>query len=81
VGGPNGRVRGRTEEAEEDYNPKEEQQYQLIRSPRASREKTINQRTHMEAPMDPPVYVAEDGLIEHQWEGRPLVLWMLGAPV
>jgi hypothetical protein len=26
-------------------------------------------------------YVAEDGLIWHQWEGRPLVLWRLDAPV
>jgi hypothetical protein len=25
-------------------------------------------------------YVAEDDLISHQWEGRPLVLWRLDAP-
>jgi hypothetical protein len=26
-------------------------------------------------------YVAEDGLIGHPWEERPLVLWMFYAPV
>ena len=26
-------------------------------------------------------YVAEDGLVSHQWEERPLVLWRLYAPV
>ena len=26
-------------------------------------------------------YVAEDGLLGHQWEERPLVLWRLYAPV
>jgi hypothetical protein len=26
-------------------------------------------------------YVAEDGLVGHQWEERPLVLWRLYAPV
>ena len=27
--------------------------------------------------MAPAGYVAEDGLVGHQWEERPLVLWML----
>jgi hypothetical protein len=31
--------------------------------------------------MTPTACVAEDGLVSHQWEGRPLVLWMLDAPV
>jgi hypothetical protein len=35
----------------------------------------------MEEPMTPAVYVAEDGLIWHQWDGRPLVLWRLDDPV
>jgi hypothetical protein len=26
-------------------------------------------------------YVAEDGLVDHQWEERPLVLWKFYAPV
>ncbi|KRY94964.1 hypothetical protein T4B_4070 [Trichinella pseudospiralis] len=29
---------------------------------------------HMEGPMAPAAYVAEDGLVSHQWEERPLVL-------
>ena len=29
--------------------------------------------------MAPAAYVAEDGLVWHQWEGRPLVLWRLDA--
>ena len=31
--------------------------------------------------MAPAAYLAEDCLIWHQWEGRPLVLWKLDAPV
>jgi hypothetical protein len=34
----------------------------------------------MEGPMSPAVYVAEDGLVGHQWEERPLFLWKLEAP-
>jgi hypothetical protein len=30
--------------------------------------------------MAPGGYVAEDGLIWYQWEGRSLVLWRLNAP-
>lgn len=30
--------------------------------------------------MDPSKYVAEDGLVRHQWEKSPLVLWSLNAP-
>jgi hypothetical protein len=33
----------------------------------------------MEGPMAPAAYVAEDGLIWHQWEGKPLVLWRIDA--
>jgi hypothetical protein len=35
----------------------------------------------MKEPVDPPAYVAEDGLLEHQWEERPLVLRRLDDPV
>jgi hypothetical protein len=31
----------------------------------------------MEVLMVPAAYIAEDGLIWHQWEGKPLVLWSL----
>jgi hypothetical protein len=30
--------------------------------------------------MAPAAYVEEDGLIWHQWEGRPLVMWKLDDP-
>jgi hypothetical protein len=30
--------------------------------------------------MAPAACIAEDGLIWHQWEGRPLVLWRPDAP-
>jgi hypothetical protein len=30
--------------------------------------------------MDLPRYVAEDGLIWYQWEGRPFVMWRLDSP-
>jgi hypothetical protein len=35
----------------------------------------------MKEPMAPAAYVAEDGLIGHQWEERTLVLRRLYAPV
>jgi hypothetical protein len=31
--------------------------------------------------MAPASYVAEDGLVGHQWEERPLVLWRLLCPI
>jgi hypothetical protein len=31
--------------------------------------------------MAPAAYVAEDGLVWHQWGERPFVLWRLYAPV
>jgi len=34
----------------------------------------------MGRPMAPAVYVAEDGLVGHQWEEEPLVLPRLDAP-
>jgi hypothetical protein len=49
--------------------------------PRAPRDWTTSQRLHMEGPMAPAVYVAEDGLVGYQWEEWPLVLWGFNAPV
>ena len=34
----------------------------------------VNQRVHMVGPMAPAAYVAEDSLVSHQEEKRPLVL-------
>jgi hypothetical protein len=45
--------------------------------PRAS----FNQRIHMEQPMTPAAYVAEDDFVGHQWEEWPLVLCRVDAPV
>ena len=30
--------------------------------------------------MAPDTYVADDGLVWHQWKGWPLVLWQFDAP-
>jgi hypothetical protein len=38
-------------------------------------------RVHMEGPMAPATHVAEDSLVRHQWEDRPLVLGRLDASV
>jgi len=35
----------------------------------------------MDRLMAPAVYVAEDGLVEHQWEEKPFVLPRLDVPV
>jgi len=36
---------------------------------------------YMDRPMAPAAYVAEDGLVGHQWEENPLVLPRLDLPV
>jgi hypothetical protein len=54
--------------------PWKKQQCQLTRPHGAPRDWTTNQRVHMEGPMAPATYVAEDGLVGHQWEERPLGL-------
>ena len=33
----------------------------------------------MEGPITPAAYVAENGLVWHQWKQKPLVLWRLNA--
>jgi hypothetical protein len=40
--------------------PQEEQRYQPPQS-------STKQRVHMKGPMIPSTYVAEDGLVGHQW--------------
>jgi hypothetical protein len=49
--------------------------------PGALRDWTTNQRIHMEGPMALATYVAEDALVGHQWEERPLGLRVFGAPM
>jgi hypothetical protein len=58
-----------------------EQQCQPARSPRAPRDWTTNQRVHMEGPVALAKYVAEDGLVGHQWEERSLGLRVFNVPV
>ena len=61
--------------------PWREQQYQQARTLGAPGDLTTNQRIHMEGPMVLVAYVAEDGLVGHQWEERPLSLRLFEAPV
>ena len=61
--------------------PWREQQCQQARLPGAPRDWTTNQRIHMEQPMALATYVAEDGLVGHQWEKWPLSLRVFDAPV
>ena len=61
--------------------PWREQQCQQASHPGAPGDWTNYQRIHMEGPMAPAAYVAEDGLVGHQWEERPLGLRVFNAPV
>ena len=61
--------------------PWREQQCQQTRLPRAPGDWTTNQRVHMEGPMALATYVAEDGLVGHQWVEWPLGLKLFDAPV
>jgi hypothetical protein len=60
--------------------PSEEQQYKLTRTPRVPRDSNTNQKVHLEGPLAPAAYVAEECHIWHQWEGRPLVLCRFDDP-
>ena len=50
-------------------------------TPRAPRDWTTDQRIHVEGLMALVTYVAEDGLVGHQWKERPLGLRVFNAPV
>jgi hypothetical protein len=58
-----------------------EQQCQLAIPPGAPRDWTTNRKVHMEGPVALATYMADDGLVGHQWEEQPLVLWGCDAPV
>jgi hypothetical protein len=47
--------------------PQEEQPYEPTSTPRASRDESTNQCIHMEGPMAPATYVADDDLVGYQW--------------
>ena len=61
--------------------PWREQQCQQARPPGAPGDWTTNQRLHMVQPMALATYVAEDGLVGHQCEERPLGLRVFNSPV
>jgi hypothetical protein len=61
--------------------PQEEHQYELTSTFRAPCNYITNQRKHMVELVALAMYVAKDGLVGHQWEETPLVLWRLYAPV
>jgi hypothetical protein len=65
-GESSGGVRGNTEGAEVVCNPKARTTYQPARLSRPPMDETTNQRVHMEGPIAPAAYIAEDGLIGHQ---------------
>ena len=54
--------------------PQEEQQYQPTRPPELLRTKPPTKEYIWGGPMAPAAYVAEDGLVWYQWQGRPLAL-------
>ena len=58
-----------------------EQQSHPASLSRASGDWITNQRVDMEGPIDLAAYVAEYGLVGHQWEKWPLDLRVFIAPV
>jgi hypothetical protein len=69
---PNEGVREGTEGAEGVCNSIGRTIISTNQSPQSS--KDHYQGVHMEGPMAPATYIAEDGLVRHQWEVRPLNL-------
>jgi hypothetical protein len=61
--------------------PWREQQCQQSREPGAPREWNTNKSIQMEGPMSQASYVAEEGLVEHQWVERPLGLKVFDGPM
>ena len=57
------------------------QQCQPVRPSKAPGDWTVNQRIHMEGPIALATYAAEDGLVGHHWEERPLGMRVFDAPV
>jgi hypothetical protein len=71
---PSEGVREGTEGAEEVCRPVEGATVSTGQIPGTPGDMTTNQRAHMEEPMALATYVAEDGLVGHQWEKRLLGL-------
>jgi hypothetical protein len=58
-----------------------EQQCQQARPPGAPGDWTTIQRMYVERPMPLATYVAEDGIVGHQWKEKPLGLRVFDALV
>ena len=65
---PDGEVGEGTEAAEGHCSPMEGATVSTGQTPRAPGDWTTNQRIHMEQPMVLGTYVAENGLVVHQWK-------------
>jgi hypothetical protein len=74
MGVPNIGIRERTEGAEGVCNPIGRTTIPTNQAARAPRDKATNQGVHMEEPIAPAGHLAEDNLVRHEWEERPLVL-------
>jgi hypothetical protein len=71
-------VRGRTEGAERGLQPHRTSTNEPPPPPTPQLPGTKpSTRVHMGEPMSLGAYVAEDVLVGHQWQERPLVLWRL----
>jgi len=55
-----------------------QQQYQSTRAPRDLNHPS---KSNMDRTMAPAAYVAEDSLVGHEWEEKPLILPRLNLPV
>ena len=78
----NGGVGEGTEGAERVCSPMEGATVSTtVQTLEAPRDWTTNLRIHMEGPMAPATYIAEDGLVGYQWEEQSLCLRVSDAPV
>jgi hypothetical protein len=80
-GVPNGGVEEDTEGAEGVCNPMEGATVSTGQTSGAAGDWTTNKIVHMKGPVALAAYVAEDGLVGHQWEEWPLGLRGLDGPV
>jgi hypothetical protein len=78
---PDGGIGEGTEGAEGGCSPTEGATVSVGQIPRAPGDWTTNQKVHMEEPMTPAMYVAENDLVGHKDEEQPLDLRGFDAPV
>jgi hypothetical protein len=71
----NGGVSKRTVGAEGVFNPIGRTTISTNQTSQSSQGVKHQPKVHIEGLIAPSAYVAEDGLIWHQWEERALVLW------